>query len=461
MRSAYRSLLLILLPILACNPLGASLGETTAAVAPSPSSTQAPHAEGEATLEPPAYVPPQCENVPLATLPAPTTVAGPTPAPEVNLPITAEQQLRVLTGLVNAVLEHYVYPNAAGEEWLGKVDEVRSRIEAGLDTEAFYAEMQPLVTALGDEHSYYKTPVQVAEEDTSGAYGFVGIGALFNPVDDGAQAAVLAVFDGGPAWHAGIQPHDALLAVDGGPIRELSGRSRTLGPECSAVVLTIRSPGQEPRDMTLIRWGVSGYLPIHPGLVPTSDGSRIGYIFLPTLLDESLPDRVRQALDNFGTLDGLIIDNRMNGGGLGSVSQQILAFFISGHVGDFVTREAVEPLEIEADPVQNSQEVALVVLVADDTVSYGEITSGILQDLGRARIVGQTTPGNVEQLRRYDFEDGSRGWLASSRFEPANAQADWETTGIVPDVEVIAGWDTFTFDTDPAIAAALVLLGRE
>jgi carboxyl-terminal processing protease len=213
--------------------------------------------------------------------------------------------------------------------------------------------------------------------------------------------------------------------------------------------------------MTLIRWGVSGYLPIHPGLVPTSDGSRIGYIFLPTLLDESLPDRVRQALDNFGTLDGLIIDNRMNGGGLGSVSQQILAFFISGHVGDFVTREAVEPLEIEADPVQNSQEVALVVLVADDTVSYGEITSGILQDLGRARIVGQTTPGNVEQLRRYDFEDGSRGWLASSRFEPANAQADWETTGIVPDVEVIAGWDTFTFDTDPAIAAALVLLGRE
>jgi carboxyl-terminal processing protease len=272
---------------------------------------------------------------------------------------------------------------------------------------------------------------------------------------------VLAVFDDGPAWHAGIQQHDTLLAVDGGPIREPSGRSRTLGPECSAVVLTVQTPGQEPRELTLIRSGVSGYLPMYPRFVPTSDGSKIGYIFLTTFLDESVPGRVRQALEDFGPLDGLIIDNRMNGGGLGSVTEGILGLFTSGHVGDFVTRESTDPLEIEADPVENSHEVPLVVLVAEDTISYGEIVSGILQDIGRARIVGQTTLGNVEQLRRYDFDDGSRAWLASSRFAPANSQADWEATGIVPDVEVIADWTSFTFETDPGVAAAIALLGHE
>jgi len=446
----------LLVLLLSCGPVSQSVGSP----APATPTLAGISSASSTEVAPAPYIPPQCQGVPLATLPAPTAVVGPTPALEANPVISTEQQLRVLNGLVNAIGDHYVYPDVAGEEWLSRVTALRASVEAGLDTDAFYAEMRPLVSSLGDEHSYYQTPVEVAEEDNSGEYGFVGIGALFQPIDENTRAAVLVVFEGGPAWHAGIQPHDALLAVDGGPIREPSGRSRTLGPDCSAVVLTIQTPGQEPRDMTLIRSGVSGSLPIYPSLVPTSDGSKVGYLFLPTLMDQSLPERVRQALEDFGPLDGLIIDNRMNAGGLGSVTEGILGLFTSGHVGDFVTRETTEPLEIEANPVQNSQDVPLVVLVAEDTVSYGEIASGILQDVGRARIVGQTTLGNVEQLRRYDFEDGSRAWLASSRFDPANSQADWETTGIIPDVEVIADWTSFTSTTDPAVAAAIALLGH-
>jgi carboxyl-terminal processing protease len=202
-------------------------------------------------------------------------------------------------------------------------------------------------------------------------------------------------------------------------------------------------------------------MPIYPRLVATSDGSRVGYIFLPTLGDRAIADTVGQSLETFGALDALIIDNRMNPGGISSASKEILGFFVSGTVGEFATREAIEPWEIIAEPIHNSQQVPLIVLVGEDTVSYGEIVSGVLQDLGRARVIGQTTLGNVEQLRRFDFVDGSRVWLASATFEPANAQADWEITGIVPDVEVIADWGSFTFETDPAIAAALELLGHE
>jgi hypothetical protein len=56
--------------------------------------------------------------------------------------------------------------------------------------------------------------------------------------------------------------------------------------------------------------------------------------------------------------------------------------------------------------------------------------------------------------------DGSKVWIAEERFDPLYSDTDWEALGISPDVEVIADWDTFTFETDPGVAAALVLLGH-
>jgi C-terminal processing protease CtpA/Prc len=195
--------------------------------------------------------------------------------------------------------------------------------------------------------------------------------------------------------------------------------------------------------------------------VPTLDGSRIGYIFIPTFFDKTIPDQVKQALQKFGDLDALILDNRANTGGSSSVVQPILSYFTSGSLGHFVSRKGKRPLEISANPVNTSQKVPLVVLVGTRTVSYGEIFSGILQDIGRAKIVGQTTLGNVETLHGYDFVDGSQVWIAQESFEPLHSHANWEKTGIIPDVEAFADWDTFTFETDHSIAAAVKLLGHK
>ena len=49
--------------------------------------------------------------------------------------------------------------------------------------------------------------------------------------------------------------------------------------------------------------------------------------------------------------------------------------------------------------------------------------------------------------------------LAAMFFVPAISHADWEKDGIIPDLQAYADWDTFTFDNDPSIAAALELLG--
>ena len=412
----------------------------------------------------PAYIAPQCSQVALATIPAATALAVPTPGLEANPLLTTADQLAVLDGLVQTIEDVYLYPDFNGVDWPALAAQTRTRIEGGMETEAFYQEMEALVDALGDEHSDFQSPAAVAASDVelAGTNDYVGIGLLILPLVEKARLTILSVFPGSPAELGGLLPHDSILKIDGVPAveGETSHQFLVRGPECSAVVLTIQTPGQEPRDVAFVRVRVTSPVPISSYLVPTSDGSRIGYVFLPTFFDQTIPDQVRQALQDFGPLDGLILDNRMNGGGSSTVVEPILGFFTTGTVGHYVSRSARRPQEITADPIHNSQEVPLVVLVAEDTVSFGEIFSGALQDIGRARIVGQTTLGNVETLHGYDQPDGSRVWIAEESFEPLISDANWEREGIVPDVEVVADWDTFTFESDPAVAAAVELLGH-
>jgi len=374
---------------------------------------------------------------------------------------TTELQLRVCGGLWNAVNDHYVYQDFRGHDWKAIGAKYQARIQGVLNNDEFYAAMQAMLGDLGDEHSYFQSPAQIKAEQAVRAsqYNFVGIGTLMIPIKDTDQAVIITVFPGGPAALAGLRSHDIILKVDGGPIREKDGRSRTMGPEDSVVALTVRRPGGPPRDVTLTRRRVTGALPIDYRLIPRT---RIGYIFLPTLLDETVAVQTREALRKLaadGPLDGLVLDNRMNGGGLGKVAESVMGFFAGGLQGYFISRTSREPLQLQPEDVGGSQTVPLVVLVDVNTVSFGEIVSGVLRVSGRARIVGGPTLGNVERLRPYDFVDGSRAWIANETFEPrGQANGIWEKTGIVPDVSVPTRWHEVTEANDPALAKAVELL---
>jgi len=411
------------------------------------------------------YIPPQCAGRPVATLPAATTEALPTPSLGKNPPVTKDEQLKVFDEMTSIIPSLYVYPDFNGLNWPATVATYRAKVEAGLDTEAFYTEMGNLITALGDEHSQFEPPAEVsaANAELSGQNNYAGIGVEIMPVPQRNLLTVLLDFPGSTADHAGLKPHDNLLDVDGIPVSNNGVPSAQLvrGPACSAVVLTVQTPGQQPRNVTLLRYNIQSYVPIVAQLVTTHDGSRIGYIYLPSFFDETIPAQVKKALEQFGPLDGLILDNRMNPGGSSLVVEPILSYFTNGLLGHFASRTDSQPFEINADPVANSQTVPMVVLVSQNTASFGEIFTGILQDIGRAKVVGQTTPGHVELLESHDFSDGSRLWLAQERFVELHSQADWKKTGIVPDVQAYADWDTFTFENDPSIAAAVKLLGHQ
>ena len=446
--------------LLACNFVTQMVFPPTATPTPTLTATATASPIPTATPLAPAYIPPECAAVPVATIPPELAVQA---TPDIQISeISKDDQLRILRDLSEIIGEIYVYPDYNGRDWNEIQARYRAMIEAGLDTRSFYNEMAAMIDELGDEHSFFLSPIEVAEAEAElrGELEFVGVGIYGQPDFERGRLIVISTFPGSPAEYAGIRHHDSILFVDGKPIQDEPG-NRLRGPQCSAAVLTVQSPGQAPRDVILVRFAIQGNVPIEARLVPTVDGSKIGYIFIPSFFDETIPGQIENALNQFGPLDGLILDVRMNGGGSSSVAYPILEFFVNGRLGEFVSRDASRPLELIAHEVQNSQTVPLVVMVSEDTVSFGEIFAGVLRDTGRAKIVGETSLGNVEVLHGFDFEDGSQIWLAAETFDSAFSDTNWEETGIVPDIQAFAEWDTFYFETDPSLAAAITLLGHQ
>jgi carboxyl-terminal processing protease len=455
---------ILILTMLSCNTVTQMIVPPTATALPTATAT------ATITLTPtptevalvPAFIPPECASTPLATI-APDIAAQATPEKENNAEISRNEQLNILRDLERIVEKIYVYPDYNGKDWNEIQSRYQSKIEAGLDSDTFYTEMENMISELGDEHSFFLSPLDVkqSEDELKGDVTFTGVGIYGSFDMPNQHIVVISIFPDSPADHAGIKPHDSVVSVDNLPVFN-GDRDRLRGPECSAVVVSIKSPGEAPRQVMLVRQSINGNLRIDARLVPTTDGSKIGYMFIPTFFDETVPPQIEKALKDFGTLDGLILDVRMNGGGSSEVVNPILSYFTSGRLGKFVSRSDSRALTVRSNPIANSQTVPIVVIVSKDTVSYGEIFAGIMRDSRGAKITGETSLGNVELLHGFDFDDGSEMWLAAEKFVPEHSpQANWEDTGIVPDVPAFADWDTITFENDPSIVEAVTLLGHK
>lgn len=410
-----------------------------------------------------------------AVLSTSTQTPSPTPPPPTATPTAAEAptltptslpralQQQIFAHLWQIIHDEYLYADFNGLDWDAIRVEYQDVIDSGLTNEEFYTTMDEMIARLGDDHSAYYSPEMVAKEDAAyaGNQDFVGIGILSSPVPSKNLAVILVVFPGSPAQRAGLLPRDNLLEVNGEPILDEHGFIKDIiqGTEGSSLVLTAQTPGEVPRTISLVREHISGSVPVPYEVITTPGGKRIGYILLVSFNDMTIDDSIGDALDAMnagGPLDGLIIDNRNNNGGTDTVLRGALSYFVSGEVGYFVNRSEERPLRVIGLDIHGSQSLPLVVLVGVDTISYGEVFAGILQDLDRAYLIGENTYGNVETLWGYDFEDGSRAWIAHDSFRPKNDPgADWELSGIKPDLIVPSAWEDYTTSTDPAVLAAL------
>lgn len=390
-------------------------------------------------------------------------MSTPSPTPTL-LPLNI--QLSIFENLWTTVNDTYVYSDFNGLDWNAIHQEYHQKIKAGLTNASFYLAMDELITRLGDDHSYFLDPQQVAQQDAEyqGKHDYVGIGIMVSAVPERQHAVILSVFPGSPAEAAGLQPRDSIISVDGTPILGENGYLRDIvrGPEGTSIDILAQTPGEKPREVNITRHRITGDYPIVYSVITTRESKRIGYIFLDTFMDGTVDEQVAHALQEMSAdkpLDGLILDNRMNTGGSSAVLEPVLGYFIGGKLGSFIKRSDQNPLRVKLNDINGSSKLPLVVLVGSETASFGEIFAGILQDTGRAYVIGTTTNGNVEILWGYDFEDGSQLWLANETFRPLNhPEQDWEKTGIIPDLTISGDFDQYSLNNDPPVIAALKYL---
>ena len=420
------------------------------------------------TLPPPTFslvLTPEPSLTPTFLLPSPTlSPTLPSPTPTVLVTPSA-QQLAIFEQLWQIVRDEYLYPDYNGADWEAIGAEYRQRVQAGMTAEAFYQAMDEMLAQLQDDHSVFLSPQEVAEEEAeyAGQTSYVGIGVLLSAVPERQRATIILTFPNSPAEAVGLQSHDNILSVDGQPILDEFGFLRSellLGEPNTSLELVVQRPGESPRSLTLVRRPISGAVPVPHTVLFTPKGKRIGYLLLATLADSTIDDQVEEALREMnrqGDLQGLILDNRQNSGGADTVAKGVLSLFTSGRLGYFTNRHQERRwFEVRGKNVAGSAEMPLVVLIGPDTISFGEILAGILQDQQRATLIGTPTEGNVELLWSYDFEDGSRAWIAHETFIPINQpEQDWERMGIQPDLFISSNWDEVTLSTDPVILAAL------
>ena len=397
-----------------------------------------------------------------------TSTPSQTPTPTIQ-PTASAQQLRIFSELWEIVNTDYLYSDHNGLDWEAIYDEYFARISAGLCPDDFYMALDEMIFRLGDEHSIYLSPADASseEQELAGENEYVGLGILTSTIPERERITIIAVFPGSPAEKAGLKAHDSILAINGHPILDETGWRRDLmhGIHGSVVELTVQTPGEDPRQVPVTRARVSGGIPVPYEVLSTTAGARIGYFLITTFADDTVPDQIRSGLEEMNAaapLQGIILDNRQNGGGADTVAAQVLSYFTNGIVGYFTDRDGNRrTFRVLGSNIHGSAELPLVVLVGPDTVSFGEIFSGILQVEKRAYIIGGTTNGNIELLWGYDFEDGSRAWIAREAFRSAaEPKLDWELTGIVPDLQVSSDWDQYTLVDDPVVLAALKYLDQ-
>ncbi len=439
-------------------------------------------------LGPFSYTPPAAEITPARTatalsttpLSATQTLTPPaivsstdTPAATVTLEPVAQadrdRYVRIFRDVWKTVNRQYVYPDYNGADWGAVREEFEPLVAAAPDDEHFWQLMRVMIERLQDDHSAYLSPDEVQAEDEAmrGDLDYVGIGILVTVPEDAVYGVVLFPFPESPAESAGVRSHDRILRIDGFQVCcDMQGNDyldAILGAEGSALTLTLQYPGESERDVIVKRERIQTQLPILSRVITSTQHSdqHIGYVLIPTLLDETVAERTREVLTGMFTtseITGLIVDMRINGGGAYTELYDLLSLFTHGNAGAFTRRRQVDDiLVITADPIANSQIIPMVILVGEETESYAEVFSGVLQAQGRATLIGEHTAGNVETVYPYDFEDGSRLWIAEETFAVSGGSG-WEVTGVLPDIHVPGRWEDIREEDDMQLKTALAVL---
>lgn len=318
-----------------------------------------------------------------------------------------------------------------------------------------------MVQALDDPYTFFVEPQMAEIDENSLAGSFGGIGAEI-AVDDEGRYVIANVYRDNPAYAAGIQAGDVILAVDELDVvasdvgmNELLAAIR--GDVGDPVVLTLQR-GDDTLTITVVRAEV---------LVPSvfwevlEADDRVGYIQIVRFTTRTA-EEVEQAIRALGAerVGAFVVDLRGNGGGLVDAAVDVVSQFVSGGVVLYEQRQGGDERVFSASRGGAALDEPLVVLVDGSTASAAEIVSGALQDRGRATLVGEPTFGKGSVQLILSLSDASSLHVTTAEWYTPDRHRI-QDQGLTPDVPADAADDGAVFQQalevlDRALSVAAV-----
>ena len=313
--------------------------------------------------------------------------------------------------------------NVIDEKYVGTVN------EENVSAAAFDA----MVSALGDQWSYYMSPSEYSAYKLYSANQYVGLGVQVDKDAETGGLKITGVNSGTPADNAGLEAGDIILAVAGTDITGM-----TVGDARSFISSNL---GESVKLKIRDKDGSESELSVNCELIYTSPVSyrmlsgSIGYVQILNF-DSGAADAAIKAIETLlgqGAL-GFVFDVRTNPGGLLSELTTLLDYLLpSGNIFISVDK-AGNQTPTESDSV--CLDMPMAVLVNADTYSAAEFFAAALQDYNWAEIVGERTTGKSRSQQTIELSDGSAVHLSTARYlTPAGIDLA-EQGGLIPDQEV-------------------------
>jgi carboxyl-terminal processing protease len=379
----------------------------------------------------------------LVATPEPTTLLG------------EAQRRQLIDGALGRVERLHVDPGFDGVD----LDELRRAYAPRITSARYDHEVIALVQEM---LAWVDADLLTREEleDERGLGSFTGVGINVSPLSDGHVLGVNHVFPGSPAEAAGLARGDRIVGVD-----QRSGcphPNDIRGPAGTGVTLTVTSPGQPPRRVTITRAAVEPLAP--PRAVRLAEPG-VGYLWPGNLAAAGQFASVRAALDDIGAfgptdpLDGLVLDLR---GVIGQNEQALNALrslaglFADGPLLQLVERSSGAPVVVAAQP-ERLDDVALVILVDAATTGFHGMFAAALQARQRALVVGEPVHATWRLYRFERLPDGSEVSVPVGEIALVDGTR-LRQSGLIPDRVMTVDWRDFAEDDDPYVAEAIRLI---
>jgi carboxyl-terminal processing protease len=377
------------------------------------------------------------------TTPAPrVSLAG---VPAVQLP-RAEKNIRVFSRVWSLVADWHFDRKHNGVDWSALGLKYGAEAVTAPDDKALYASINTMLDLLNDSHTHALTPA-LAEERYTRMRARTG----FYMTRVEGRWLVSELIPGGPAELAGVRPGWIAVARNGEKVggkvefRPREGevaRWEFLDLEDRPVTLEIAAKNLSMKPIQQVRELPGGFVYLRFDEFDTADRR-----WLSTQLKAH-----RDA-------PGAVIDLRRNpGGGTISLGISIGEFFDhSVDCGTFITRGGHRGVKGSWQVGSAQFKGKVAVLVDGATGSAAEIFSAVLQEHGRATVVGRKTAGAVLASWFHTLPDGGELQLSHEDYvTPKGRRLEGE--GVVPDVEVARTLAALRAGRDPDLAAALRVL---